>query len=160
MAQAENTDPTATGETPTGTAALATEVRERLLELVARSQQVMAHGWMIRTFIKHCDEVEDFPELNEMARTIFDVFRAVETQVEDPVSYFRTVRKKLSKLKSAAEQFQQDAWHASTHTNFQQCAIAAKFLGQQLEELLQQAESLLPRPAPPKITLPGRPPAP
>lgn len=160
MAQAENTDPTASGETPMGAAALATEVRERLLELVARSQQVMAHGWMIRTFIKHCDEVEDFPELNEMARTIFDVFRAVETQVEDPVSYFRTVRKKLSKLKSAAEQFQQDAWHASTHTNFQQCAIAAKFLGQQLEELLQQAEALLPRPAPPKITLPGRPPAP
>jgi len=119
----------------------------------------MAHGWMIRTFIKHCDEVEDFPELNEMARTIFDVFRAVETQTEDPVNYFRTVRKKLAKLKSAAEQFQKDAWHASTHTNFQQCAVAAKFFGQQLEELLQQAEAVLPRPVPPKITLPGRPPA-
>ena len=66
---------------------LAPEVQGRLLELVARSQNVMAHGWMIRTFIKHCDEVEDFPELNEMARTIFDVFRAVETQIEDPLNY-------------------------------------------------------------------------
>jgi hypothetical protein len=135
---------------------LAPEVQGRLLELVARSQNVMSHGWMIRTFIKHCDEVEDFPELNEMARTIFDVFRAVETQIEDPLNYFRTVRKKLGKLRSAAEQFQKDAWHASTHTNFQQCAIAARFLGQQLEEILQQAEMLLPRPTPPKIVLPGR----
>jgi hypothetical protein len=156
MTQAENTEQSPEGSGSGGSVATAPEVRERLLQLVGRSQNVMAHGWMIRTFIKHCDEVEDFPELNEMARTIFDVFRAVETQVEDPASYFRTVRKKLAKLKSAAEQFQKDAWHASTHTNFQQCAIAARFLGQQLDELLQQAELLLPRPAPPKFTLPGR----
>ena len=114
----------------------------------------MAHAWMIRTFIKHSDEVEDYPELNEMARTIFDVFRAVETQVEDPLSYFRTVRKKLRTLSSAAEQFEKDAWHASTHTNFQQAAIAAKFLGEQLLDLVSEAEKLVPRPVPPKITLP------
>jgi hypothetical protein len=130
--------------------------RARLEALVQRSQNVMAHGWMIRTFIKHCDEVEDFPELNEMARTIFDVFRAVETQVNDPVAYFRTIRKKIGKLVEAAEQFRRDAWHASTHTNFQQCAIAAAFLGQQLRELMEDAERIIPRPAPPKITLPGR----
>lgn len=114
----------------------------------------MAHGWMIRTFIKHCDEVEDYPGLNEMARMIFDVFRAVETQVQDPPSYFRTVRKKVGKLAAAAEQFEKDAWHASTHTNFQQASIAAKFLGEQLLELLTEAEKLLPRPAPPRVTLP------
>lgn len=135
-------------------AGLSTETQEALQALVARSQNVMAHAWMIRTFIKHCDEVEDFPELNEMARTIFDVFRAVETQVNDPVSYFRTVRKKLSRLQAAAVQFQKDAWHASTHTNFQQCAIAAQFLGQQLAELVTDAEKLIPRPAPPKFTPP------
>ena len=126
-----------------------------LTKLVVRSQKLMSHAWMIRTFVKHSDEVDDFPELNEMARTIFDVFRAVETQVQDPAGYFKTVRKKLGKLKAAAEQFEKDTWHASTHTNFQQAAIAAKFLGEQLSELLEQAESLLPRPvAPPKITLP------
>lgn len=135
-------------------AGLSTESQEALQALVARSQNVMAHAWIIRTFIKHCDEVEDFPELNEMARTIFDVFRAVETQVDDPVSYFRTVRKKLSRLQAAAVQFQKDAWHASTHTNFQQCAIAALFLGQQLAELVTDAEKLIPRPAPPKFTPP------
>lgn len=133
---------------------LTPESVEKLKPLVSRSQKVMAHGWMIRTFIKHSDEVEDYPELNEMARTIFDVFRAVETQVEDPQSYFKTVRKKLGKLSLAAEQFEKDAWHASTHTNFQQAAIAAKFLGEQLLELVIEAERLLPRPAPPKISLP------
>ncbi len=130
------------------------EAGEKLRAMVARSQKVMAHAWMIRTFVKHSDEVEDFPELNEMARTIFDAFRAVETQVDDPISYFRTIRKKISKLRSAAEQFEKDAWHASTHTNFQQAAIAAKFLGEQLQELLEEAEKLIPRPVAPKITLP------
>jgi len=43
--------------------------RQKLKSLVDRSQKVMAHAWMIRTFVKHSDEVEDFPELNEMART-------------------------------------------------------------------------------------------
>ncbi len=129
----------------------------RLNALVRRSQNVLAHGWMIRTFIKHCDEVEDFPELNDMARTIFDVFRAVETQVDDPRAYFRTIRKKIGQLEKAAEKFRTDAWHASTHTNFQQCAIAAVFLGQQLRELLEEAERLIPRPPPPKFNLPGRP---
>lgn len=129
--------------------------RQKLVALVQRSQKVMAHAWMIRTFVKHSDEVEDFPDLNEMARTIFDAFRAVETQVDDPVSYFRTVRKKIGKLRSAAEQFGRDAWHASTHTNFQQAVISAKFIGEQLQELVDQAEVLLPRPVPPKFTLPG-----
>ena len=133
---------------------LPAEILEPLLTLVERSQKVMSHAWMVRTFIKHSDEVDDFPELNEMARTIFDVFRAVETQVNDPVSYFRTVRKKLARLREAAEQFQKDAWHASTHTNFQQAVISSRFIGEQLQELLAEAERLLPRPVPPKITLP------
>lgn len=128
---------------------------QQLAKLVERSQKIMSHAWMIRTFVKHSDEVEDFPQLNEMARTIFDVFRAVETQIHEPAGYFKTVRKKLSKLQAAAEQFSKDAWHASTHTNFQQAVIASGFLCEQLSEVLAEAESLLPKPvAPPKITLP------
>lgn len=128
----------------------------RLGVLVDRCQKIMAHAWMIRTFIKHCDEVEDYPDLNEMARTIFDTFRALETQVNDPASYFKVVRKKVGKLKSAAVQYQKDAWHASTHTNFQQSAISALFIAQQLAELLAEAEQILPRPAAPKFVLPGK----
>ena len=132
---------------------------QQLLPLVARSQKVMASAWMVRTFVKHSDEVDDYPELNEMARTIFDIYRALETQVENPVEYFKVVRKKLGKLKAAAEQFQKDAWHASTHTNFQQAAILALFVGEQLDELLVAADKIIPRPAPPKITLPVKSPS-
>jgi hypothetical protein len=145
MSSAEETDPDILRAIPTEPAS---DVHaQQLARLVERSQKLMSHAWMIRTFVKHSDEVEDFPELNEMARTIFDVFRAVETQIHDPAGYFRTVRKKLGKLKAAAEQFAKDAWHASTHTNFQQAVIASRFLGEQLSEVLAEAEALLPRPA-------------
>ena len=130
---------------------------QQLTKLVERTQKLMSHAWMIRTFVKHSDEVEDFPQLNEMARTIFDVFRAVETQTLDPAGYFKTVRKKLDKLQAAAEQFAKDAWHASTHTNFQQAVSASRFLVEQLSELLAEAELLLPTPvAPKKFTLPRK----
>ncbi|MCA9034316.1 MAG: hypothetical protein KDA91_04250 [Planctomycetaceae bacterium] len=130
---------------------------EQLKPMVDRCQKVMSAAWLVRTFVKHSDEVDDFPELNEMARTIFDVYRALETQTDDPQSYFTIVRKKLPKLKAAAVQFQKDAWHASTHTNFQQAAICAIFVGEQLSELLTEAERIVPRPAPPAIRLPGKP---
>ena len=133
----------------------ADESQTQLLALVARSQKVMSHAWMVRTFVKHSDGVDDFPQLNEMARTIFDVFRAVETQVGDPSAYFRTVRKKISKLRAAAEQFEKDAWHASTHTNFQQAVISAKFVAEQLQELVTESERLLPRATPGKMVKPG-----
>ena len=155
MGSAEETDPNILGAAPIEPAHDARA--QKLTKLVERSQKLMSHAWMIRTFVKHSDEVEDFPQLNEMARTIFDVFRAVETQIDDPAGYFRTVRKKLSKLHAAAEQFAKDAWHASTHTNFQQAVIASRFLVEQLSELLAEAECLLPAPvAPPKFTLPRK----
>ena len=155
MGSAEETDPDILRSAPVEPVRDAQA--QQLAKLVERSQKLMSHAWMIRTFVKHSDEVEDFPQLNEMARTIFDVFRAVETQIHDPAGYFRTVRKKLSKLQAAAEQFAKDAWHASTHTNFQQAVIASRFLVEQLSELLAEAEFLLPAPvAPPKITLPRK----
>ena len=42
-----------------------------LSELVDRSQKVFAHAWMVRTFIKHSDEAEDFPEILNIARVVF-----------------------------------------------------------------------------------------
>ena len=41
-----------------------TPTNEELNNLVTASQKVMAHAWMVRTFIKHSDEVEDFPEID------------------------------------------------------------------------------------------------
>lgn len=151
-------DPAVPSQEPVATG-LSPAAHQQLLVLVDRCQKTMAHAWMVRTFVKHSDEVEDYPEINEMARTIFDTFRALETQVDDPASYFKVLRKKLGKLQSAAMQFEKDAWHASTHTNFQQAVISAKYVGEQLEEQLRQAETILPRPAPPRAVLPAARPA-
>jgi len=113
---------------------------------VQRCQQILAHAWMVRTFIKHSEEVEDFPELMPAARAVFDTCRAVEHLIDNPPEYLRIVKKKLPKLRRAAEQFAADAPQASIHMNFQQAAISLLACCQQMDELT--AEALPPRPAP------------
>jgi hypothetical protein len=93
-------------------------------QAVARCQAILAHAWMVRTFVKHSPEAEDFPELMEIARTIFDVSRALEVHVAEPATYLQTLRKKIGKLRTAAEKFRHDAPLASSHTNFQQAVIS------------------------------------
>ncbi|MEZ6132375.1 MAG: amidohydrolase [Planctomycetaceae bacterium] len=114
--------------------------------LVDLFQKTMSHAWMVRTFIKHCDEVDDYPELMGIVRAVFDMSRAIESKTDDPATYFRFARKKIGKLRKAAEQFQQDAWTASTHTNFQQAVTSVLFATEQMEDILAQAEALLKAP--------------
>ncbi len=92
--------------------------------IVAQCQSIMAHAWMVRTFVKHSPEVEDFPELMEVVRVVFDTSRALETRVTDPAGYLQMLQKKLGKLRKAAEQFAHDAPRASDHTNFRQAVIS------------------------------------
>lgn len=110
-------------------------------EIVERCQKVLAHAWMVRTFIKHCEEVEDFPELMGIVRAVFDTCLAVETRLEQPEDYFRMLRAKLKPLRRAADQFRIDAPLASTHTNFKQAVISVDFCIAQLTELLDIARS-------------------
>ena len=41
-------------------------------ELIASFQGVLAHLWMIRTFLKHADEIQDDENMLEVPRTLFD----------------------------------------------------------------------------------------
>lgn len=116
-----------------------------LADLVARCQQVMAHAWMVRTFVKHSEEIEDFPELMGIVRTVFDTCRALETRSDDPPGYIRMLGKKLGKLRAAAAQFRSDALQASAHTNFQQAVVSMDACVAELEHLLAQAQALLPQ---------------
>ena len=111
-------------------------------ELVARCQIVMSHAWMVRTFVKHSDEVEDFPQLMGMAREVFDTSRALETRLDNPPGYFKMLQKKLGRLRKAAEQFRVDAPEASTHTNFKQAVISMDACVVELENLLKAGQSL------------------
>ena len=115
---------------------------QQLKELADRFQKTMAHAWMVRTFIKHSDEVEDYPELMGITRSVFDMSRAIENKIDDPATYFRFARKKIAKLKAASAQFKQDAWSASTHTNFQQAVMSMEYCVEQLEAILAEVEQV------------------
>ncbi len=47
-------------------------------EAVERLNVVLAHAWMVRTYLKHADEIQEDEEFLEVPRTIFDYVRAVE----------------------------------------------------------------------------------
>ena len=47
-------------------------------EAVERLNVILAHAWMVRTFLKHADEIQDDEELLEVPRTVFDYVRMVE----------------------------------------------------------------------------------
>src|SRR5436190_22957366 len=95
-----------------------------LISAVAESERIMAHAWMVRTFVKHSTEVEEFPELMQIVRTVFDTARALETRIDDPAGYLHMLHKKVGKLRKAAETFRHDAPLASDHTNFKQAVIS------------------------------------
>ena len=117
-----------------------------LHDVVTGCDEVMAHVWMVRTFVKHSEEIEDFPELAGLmglARTAFDAARALETRVDDPPGYLHMLRKKLARLKKAAEQFEEDAFQASTHTNFVMAVRSINVCVRDLQELLDLGTVML-----------------
>ena len=119
-----------------------TEKRDlELTALAAEFQKMMAHAWMVRTFIKHCDEVEDFPELMGIVRAVFDMSRAIENKVDDPAIYFRFAGKKIGTLRKAVTQFREDSWRASTHTNFQQAVMSVDHATTRMEFILEQVQN-------------------
>jgi len=110
-------------------------------QAVARCQAIMAHAWMVRTFVKHAPEVDEFPELMEIVRSVFDISRALEVHVGDPPAYLHTLRKKIGKLRQAAEKFRHDAPLASSHTNYQQAVLSIETCVAELQEILAGAAS-------------------
>ena len=114
-------------------------------EVVARCNQVMAHAWMVRTFVKHSEEAEEYPELYNLARQVFDVSRALETRLDDPAGYLHMLRKKIGRLGRAADAFRADAATASEHTNFKQAVASMDACVVQLRELLAAGEAALTR---------------
>jgi hypothetical protein len=122
-------------------------------DAVDRCQTIFAHAWMVRTFVKHSETVEEFPELMQLVRTVFDTSRALEPKVAEPLEYLATLRKKIGKLRAAAEQFRTDAPVASDHTNFKQAVISMDGCVAELEAVLK----LFPAPAPPAMPANFRP---
>lgn len=97
---------------------------------------LLSHVWMVRTFIKHSEELEDDPELSDVQRTLYDFMLALGTawKAQDAEAYLRQAKKKLSKLRQATNDFEELQPEVSTHMNFQ---MAVRSLKQAVEEIEQ-----------------------
>ncbi len=115
-------------------------------QTVACATDLLAHLWMVRTFVKHSEEAEEYEALLELPRVAFDVARAVETRLDDVPGLRRMLAKKVPKLRRAADQFRVNAAAASTHTNWEQAVVS-------LDAVVAGLSALLP----PKIAPPASP---
>ena len=72
-----------------------------------RINTVLAHAWMVRTFLKHADEIQEDEEMLEVHRMIFDYVRALEPSYErkDAKEYLHRAKGKLPKLRRVTEFF-------------------------------------------------------
>jgi hypothetical protein len=107
-------------------------------QAVERLNVIFAHAWMVRTFLKHADEIQEDEELLDVPRTIFDYVRATEPahQRGDVQEYLRRAKGKLAKLRRAAEFFAQEFRRASDHTNFQMAALSLTGCVREIEDVL------------------------
>jgi hypothetical protein len=119
-------------------------------EAVQRLAGVLAHLWMVRTFLKHADEVQEDPDLLDVPRTIFDYVRATEPAAQrgDTKEYLHRIKGKLAKLRRAAEYFAAEYRRVSDHTNFQMAAQSLTACVRQIEEILANINAVPPA-APP-----------
>ena len=110
-------------------------------EKMHQIDELFSHVWMVRTFLKHCDEAEDDDELSSVHRTLYDVMLALGNPLknDDPDTYFRQLNKKLSRLKKANELFIEIQPEVSSHTNFQMAAQSLAASVRQIELVARQA---------------------
>ncbi|MCA9044623.1 MAG: amidohydrolase [Planctomycetaceae bacterium] len=122
---------------------MSAELERRLTELVARAQVVVAHAWVVRAFIRHSPEVEDYPELHEIGRAIFDLARALETRVDDARGYFKMLGKKHAKYRTAVNEFCRVAPSISSHTNYAMATISLADTVTELQSLVEASQQAI-----------------
>jgi hypothetical protein len=106
-------------------------------EAVERLNAVLAHAWMIRTFLKHADEIQESEEMLDVPRTLYDSIRAVEPAFQrgDLADFLRRLKGKLSKLRRAADYFHANFKTFSPHTNFEMAVASLNGVVKQMDEI-------------------------
>lgn len=104
---------------------------------VERLNEVLAHLWMIRTFLKHADEIQEDEEMLEVPRTLYDSIRAVEPAFlrGDFPDYLRRLKGKLPKLRKIAEYYAGQYKSVSPHTNFEMASLSLNGSVRRMEEI-------------------------
>src|SRR5262245_44428697 len=111
-------------------------------EAVQRLNTVLAHAWMVRTFLKHADEIQENEDMLDVPRTLYDSIRAVEPAFQrgDLADYLRRLKGKLPKLRRAATYFNEHFKEFSPHTNFEMAAASLLGVVRHMEEIFAQVD--------------------
>lgn len=99
----------------------------------------LSHVWMIRAFLKHCEEAEEDDELRDVQRTLYDYMLALggPLRAGDHEKYLKQAKKKLKKLRNANELFLEIQPEISSHTNFQMAAVSLNASVNQIAKLIE-----------------------
>lgn len=121
-------------------------------EFVERIDGLLSHVWMVRAFLKHCEEAEEDEELRDVQRALYDYMLALGGPLKDGnhAKYLKQAKKKLKKLRTANELFKEIQPEISSHTNFQMAVVSLDLAVKQVGELIES----IPKPTP-KTTEPG-----
>ena len=99
----------------------------------------LTHVWMVRTFLKHSEEAKEDDEVAEVHRELYDYMLALGAPLKEgnAEEYLKVARKKLGKLRRAAELFEKIQPEVSGHTNFVMAVASLKAAVAEIERLLQ-----------------------
>ena len=100
----------------------------------------VSHVWMVRTFLKHSDEVQDDEELASVHRDLYDFMLAVGPSLDagDAATYLKLANKKFSKLRNARDLFMEIQPEVSGHMNFKMAAQSLSLAVDQIAKLLNK----------------------
>ncbi len=126
---------------------------------VEQLQSLLAHAWMVRTFLKHAEEIQENAEMLDVPRTLYDSIRAVEPAFQrgDVPEYLRRLKGKLSKFRRAAHYFRDHFREFSPHTNYEMASASLLGIVAAMETIF--AAVTIPPPLP-RPTSPAGEPAP
>lgn len=107
-------------------------------DIMFRIDALVSHIWMVRTFLKHCEEAEEDDELREVHRDLYDFMLALGGALHagDSEAYLKQAKKKFRKLREATELFTEIQPEISSHTNFQMAAQSLRLATTEVAELL------------------------
>ena len=108
-----------------------------------RLEDLFAHVWMVRTFIKHAEETEEDDDLKGVQRELYDVMHSLGPFVDanDAEGFLKQTRRKLKKLRDAAALFIEVQPEISDHTSFR---MAARSLKSAIDEIAQLVDRVVP----------------
>lgn len=107
-------------------------------ELMMTIDAQVAHVWMVRTFLKHSDEVKEDEELASVHRDLYDFMLALGPSLDalDAPGYLKMAKKKLTVLKKATQLFESIQPEVSGHMNFKMAAKSLTLAVSTIEKLL------------------------